>query len=616
MSKKHHHHRKTSLDDVYGFGGGKKSKHHKTLMPSAIPSLPSIGTTPRLPQSPPQSSTPPLPGPHPPPPPPPPPPPDPDQLHTPTFTPKNSGSSHTDVVIACSDLGADLFYTVGNPPPDPVHVGDVAIPPTIRMGANAGHVDSGDGGNKMKAVAYQSGFIDSDIATSDQYGTVPVGDRPILTGLIQLLPADPDRNGIRLTDISDSAYPAWNMDYCDGFRYRALWKALEPTQGVYDWVTNPTTNIIKLLFDKAAAKGKYISFNVSSGKACPRWLFDSVGALEYFIHDTGGQDDFTINDCVFNGTTTITSATARFNATYDTGKALQQSADIPASTVIASVTNATTAVLNNATNTSGSGKTIIIKKRVGTQPLPWDPLYQTPWFTFLDALKNYIASLSSHDQLRGMIDCGFMMEASMELGDLVDKGQPNATVAGYGMPTLPYGYANSSLAYQTSAAQILAHTWANWPTIAHILTNQKVWDGGNFDDTNAVLNAYKALHPGRVGTINTSLRATYIAGGDHGPGNVGSLPTCAQQVFAMTNATDIGGAHPYTAFYPGGAAPPTFTDCGSGHYGGALGCLYDCMGHAWDVGDVYCEVYAPDFADVGGVPILRDAQLKLKGNLA
>jgi hypothetical protein len=613
MSKKHHHHKKTSLDDVYGFGGGKRSSRHKSPMPSALVSMPPIGTTPILPQSPPGSTVRPLPGPPPPPPPPPP-----GQLHTPTFSPNGGTSTHQDVLIACSDLGADVFYTIGNPAPTPEHVGDVAIPPTIRMGANAGHVDSGDGGNQIKAVAYQSGFTDSEVGTSNDYGTVITGDKPILTGLIQLLPADPDRDGNRLTamDISDTKLPSWNMAYCDGLRYRGLWKGLEPTQGAYDWVTNPTGNIIKLLFDKAAAKGKFISINVAAGKVCPRWLFDSVGAYEYFIHASSAQDNITIADCVFNGTTDITSATARFNATYDTGKALQQTADIPAGTIIASVTNATRAVLSNPTNTSGTGKTITIENRVGSQPLPWDPLFQTAWFTFLDALKNYIASLSSHDQLRGMIDCGFMMEASMALGDVVDKGQPDETVVGYGMPTIPYGYANSSVAYRTSALQILDHTWNNWPTIVHILTNQRVW-GVDFDDTNAVLNAYQDLHTAkRVGTINTSLRATYIPGGDHGPGSVGSEPQCAQQVFGMTTATDISGHHPYTAYYPSGQAPPTFAACGSGHYGGALGVLYDCMGHAWDVGDVYCEIYTPDFTAIGSAPILIDAQLKLKGNLA
>jgi hypothetical protein len=40
------------------------------------------------------------------------------------------------------------------------------------------------------------------------------------------------------------------------------------------------------------------------------------------------------------------------------------------------------------------------------------------------------------------------------------------------------------------------------------------------------------------------------------------------------------------------------------------------MGHAWDVGDVYCEIYTPDFTAIGSAPILIDAQLKLKGNLA
>ena len=62
----------------------------------------------------------------------------------------------------------------------------------------------------------------------------------------------------------------------------------------------------------------------------------------------------TVNDCVTNGTTTITSATANFVSGNDAGKTAQGT-NIPSGTTIASVTNTTTAVLSQAANASGTG---------------------------------------------------------------------------------------------------------------------------------------------------------------------------------------------------------------------------------------------------------------------
>jgi plastocyanin len=66
-----------------------------------------------------------------------------------------------------------------------------------------------------------------------------------------------------------------------------------------------------------------------------------------------------VSDGVTNSTTTITSATAAFTA-EDVGRAISGSTDIPAGTIIASVTNSTTAVLSQAATGSHSSQTFNI----------------------------------------------------------------------------------------------------------------------------------------------------------------------------------------------------------------------------------------------------------------
>ena len=74
------------------------------------------------------------------------------------------------------------------------------------------------------------------------------------------------------------------------------------------------------------------------------------------------QADVTKTDAVTNGTTTVTSATFAFVAA-DVGKTVLASADFAANTTIASVTNGTTVVLNQAALTSGSSKSMTIVNR-------------------------------------------------------------------------------------------------------------------------------------------------------------------------------------------------------------------------------------------------------------
>lgn len=80
----------------------------------------------------------------------------------------------------------------------------------------------------------------------------------------------------------------------------------------------------------------------------------AMGVLGDVVVSTGR----TVTDGVTNTTTTVTSATAAFNAA-DVGRAVTGT-DIPAATTIASVTNATTIVLSQAATGSHSGNTLTI----------------------------------------------------------------------------------------------------------------------------------------------------------------------------------------------------------------------------------------------------------------
>lgn len=81
--------------------------------------------------------------------------------------------------------------------------------------------------------------------------------------------------------------------------------------------------------------------------------------LVYAGNTAGG--DVTVTDGVMNSDTSLVSATAAFVA-GDVGKTVTGTG-IPASTTIASRTNATTVVLSQATTVTGTGKTFVIEDR-------------------------------------------------------------------------------------------------------------------------------------------------------------------------------------------------------------------------------------------------------------
>lgn len=97
-------------------------------------------------------------------------------------------------------------------------------------------------------------------------------------------------------------------------------------------------------------------FNGDSQLMCTAGSYTATDCLldDFWGRNTGGR---TITDGVLNATTTVTSATANFVG-GDIGANIWLNGSIPNNTRIASVTNSTTAIMDQAATASGSGLTI------------------------------------------------------------------------------------------------------------------------------------------------------------------------------------------------------------------------------------------------------------------
>lgn len=86
-----------------------------------------------------------------------------------------NGDAPQTVTLTTSTSGAHIFYTFKHSaiPPDPTHSGDNATGTTIRIGSSFGTIETGSGGGWVKALAYKSGLLDSDISQGGPY--VPTG---------------------------------------------------------------------------------------------------------------------------------------------------------------------------------------------------------------------------------------------------------------------------------------------------------------------------------------------------------------------------------------------------------------------------------------------------------
>jgi len=195
-------------------------------------------------------------------------------LARPTFNPDGSPNSNTDVLIGCSISGPHLFYTFGANPPDPTHSGDTPTGPTIRIGSEAGIVNSGPGVNKFKALAYQSGFNDSAIAISNQFGT-PL--QPYLVGIGMLTSS----NEIA-ANWSNGTYYGWDNPDVRFVRARFTWDFIQPNGND---TTGPGWDSLAALFAQAHAKNKRVSLNIGAGTNTPQPVYDA-GATKYNIIGT------------------------------------------------------------------------------------------------------------------------------------------------------------------------------------------------------------------------------------------------------------------------------------------------------------------------------------------
>ena len=91
----------------------------------------------------------------------------------------SSGDIPLSVSLTTTQTGGHIFYRVAAAPGlAPVHNGDNAVSPTVRIGSNHGvvSINAGPPGSQrtIQAVCYQSGFLDSNI-TSGTYD-VPESD--------------------------------------------------------------------------------------------------------------------------------------------------------------------------------------------------------------------------------------------------------------------------------------------------------------------------------------------------------------------------------------------------------------------------------------------------------
>lgn len=76
------------------------------------------------------------------------------------------------VTMTTTQTGGHIFYRITNTNTNvfnpPVHNGDNAVTPTVRIGSNSGSVFVGNTGSTFRivaAVCYQAGFLDSDITS-------------------------------------------------------------------------------------------------------------------------------------------------------------------------------------------------------------------------------------------------------------------------------------------------------------------------------------------------------------------------------------------------------------------------------------------------------------------
>lgn len=96
---------------------------------------------------------------------------------------------------------------------------------------------------------------------------------------------------------------------------------------------------------------RYVPFDVE--------VSHSIDRIGYSISAAAGTASRNVTDMVTNGTTTITSATVSFVA-GDVGKLITAGGDIPAGSYVASVTNSTTALMNQAATGSNTGQSLTL----------------------------------------------------------------------------------------------------------------------------------------------------------------------------------------------------------------------------------------------------------------
>lgn len=216
-------------------------------------------------------------------------------------------------------------------------------------------------------------------------------------------------------------------------------------------------------------KHKKLGLSFSLGTSSPGWIYDEAPTVPRFFIDTADtapNESFT--DGVFNGTTTITSATAYFVAATDVNLSITGTG-IPGGATILAVNSPTSITISAATTTSGSGKTFTLVTRPQTQPIIWDENYLTKIKPLIFAIGD---RYDSNPDVAYIVATMFMQNVEMYVS------KTSADTALWDAQATAYGFANRQVAYLYAAKKIVGWWLQAFPnTPVYITSVLKVFVG-------------------------------------------------------------------------------------------------------------------------------------------
>jgi hypothetical protein len=234
---------------------------------------------------------------------------------------------------------------------------------------------------------------------------------------------------------------------------------------------------------------------------------------------------------------------------------------------------------------------------LGSQPLPWDTVFQAKWGEFVAAFGE---RYDSNPTVTYVVMGGFMENFNMYLAGIDDDANAMTALAEkppQGYPGLTTSYPDFSSAY-TPAAQALISSFAtNFPTTSLVLTLAQVIPGDvGLILQNTVVDWAKAAYPVQIGTMVSALYAVpppHIA-----PPAPLTFPKGFQLVCRA--ATDPARLYQDPDPSPIPAEPQP---------------LQDALEHGVSLDAIYIEVYEADLTPDDSQPVLASERAKLAANV-